>query len=218
MSIELTIRPRRQSSEYSCWWFAMAMILDYYGHHYPDPMPLGPGLSGADGWLRPYGPLPGRVIPSTEEFEAWSRGAAARPQFIDVADWFRHGIPNTPDGLRQFRDLSGFRGVPELPAFGHWTCEGIEAMLRCHGPVMSVGTWNGAPHAVVIVGAFLDDQSISYCDPAYGEVRETPLAAFNQRMGQFLAPVDPVNPLYYPATQPVRAFDPDFTHPAPSGS
>lgn len=217
MSIELTVRPRLQSTQYSCWWFAMAMILDYYGHHYPDPMPLGRGLSGFDGWLRPYGPLPARVIPSLGDYEAWQRGAAAEPHFIDVEEWFRTGIPNTADGMRQFRDLAGFRGVPNLPAFGHWTCAGIDAMLRAHGPVMSVGHWNRYPHAIVVMGVSDREQFVSYCDPAEGEIAGVTLAEFNSLMGRFSSfPGDALNPLYYPSSPQVRAFVAERTDPAPS--
>lgn len=215
MSIELTIRLRTQTTPFSCWWFAMAMILEYYGRYYPDAHYVGP-FEETPG-TRPYGPLTSRVYPTAGEIGEWAAGNRTEPPVIDVAGWFLNGIPNNAESFRQFRDVSGFQGIAATSPISAWTPAHVEAILRNYGPIMFIGNWNGAPHAIVVCGVS-PEGAVVYADPAGGFNVHT-IDAFRtlaRRFPEFGG--ESLNPLFYPSPPQVRAFRANVTDPAPSAT
>lgn len=196
MSIHLQVTPRRQESQNSCWWVCMRMTLEYYGQRVSDdPSSFKPEF--VPPVFRPVQPVPDSdILPD---------GTALLAPY----EWYRHGVPMSESGLQKLCEITGFRPINERPAFGSWSIDDVEQMLRTHGPVLFVGNWNGQGfHAVLVVarerfgeGSEAVDEVI-YIDPAMGFEVPVSLAHFNREMSSVSD--DPNNPLYYPARPQVR--------------
>lgn len=207
MTIELRVPGRVQTSQMSCWWASMAMVLEYYGRHYSDPWHFSAEF--ARPWNRPRIGLPELVYGSLD-------AALARdPMLLDPGastymqpyEWFEHGMPESRAAFARLGSISGFRGF-DRPAFGAWTAEDVESRLRRYGPYVFFGSWNGFPHAIVTVGLTTGatGTQVVTIDPIRGFATGEPLADFNRRMARNLANYnfDSLNPMYCPQADPVR--------------
>ncbi len=211
MSIELHVRPRRQTTPMSCWWASTATVLEYYDRYYSYPWEY------RTEFLRPrsrYGheafdlAFPPPDYPSIDE--AMERDPtlqhAVDPRDVAPWMWYELGLPNTARGLRRYCDITGFRGVPECPAYGAWTVDDVEHTLRTRGLFVFFGFWSGFPHAIVVCGADRSQGMVAFMDPAQGFVHSEDLATFNGRMRTMTIGRDAIgyNPVYHPTSQPVR--------------
>lgn len=225
MTIELLVPPRTQRTPMSCWWACLAMILEYYGHHYGTPAEFR--IQFQRPLLRPRSPY-GRdlVYPSLERWaERDERLALLRPDlgdrgvrnrilysdqelfFLQPYEWFSEGLPSSRPAFELLSDITGFRGFANRPAFVHWSAGDIETRLRQHEPYAFFGDWNGFPHAIVTVGLIErgEETDVVTIDPAIGARGQESLASFNRRMGHFRSlDFSSLNPLYLPQSNPVR--------------
>ncbi len=209
MSIELRVKGRLQQSSMSCWWTAVACVLEYYGRRYGHPAAFAPIFQ------RPVGRSPtwvGFESPSLDEAMQFDSTLRRMPGGNRLApyEWYLQGLPNTNWGLRRLCEITGFRGVPDCPAYGQWLAADFERILRAYGPFVFHGYWNNLPHSIVVCGINTADAGgsrVASMDPGAGFVSSTPLTAFNALMtgmnideGAF-----GLNPIHYPTSQPVRA-------------
>ena len=209
MTIELLVPGRVQTSQMSCWWACMAMILEYYGRDYTYPWHFR-GQFGRP-WNRPDDGFPDVVHDSFDA--AMARGdpelrRSAEMTYLQPYEWYEHGLPANRGAFEQLREISGFRGF-DRPAFGHWTAADVEARLRRHGPYVFFGSWNGFPHAILTVGLIerTAGAEVVTIDPIRGFATQEPLADFNHRMVNRMssANFDSLNPMHLPMSEPVRA-------------
>lgn len=209
MTIELLVPGRRQRSRMSCWWACMAMVLEYYGQTYTYPWSYRSQF--ARPWQQPVLPIPDMRRPSIAQ--AMRHDPTLRRthelEFMESYEWFNHGLPRNRRAFELLSQISGFVGF-DRPAFGSWTASDVESRLRRYGPYAFFGFWNGAPHAIVVVGIIQQGSNVQVVtiDPARGFATPQSLANFNQRMGspgmrEFA--FNRLNPLYLPQKNPIRA-------------
>jgi hypothetical protein len=207
MSIELRVPGRAQTSQMSCWWASMAMVLEYYGRHYTYPWHFNAAF--ARPWNAPNDGIPDQVYGSLDDAMARDpelHGSGA-DIYLQPYEWYERGLPTNRAGFDRLRAISGFRGF-DRPAFGAWTADDVESRLRRYGPYVFFGSWNGFPHAIVTVGLIVVNggPEVVTIDPIRGFASNEPLATFNQRMARNLAGFnfESLNPMYYPQPNPVR--------------
>jgi len=159
------------------------MIYEYYGRTTADLM----GLHGSAAWSRPRSVMPRSFVPDMDLALAelgthgHVRSPAARVQ-MEPSEWFDRGLPLEPWSLRRFCELTHMESFADRPAFGRWTGEDVEGLLRSLGPYMFAGRWNGGLHAVVVVGYNDGADQVAYADPAFGSVVSRNLEDFNALM------------------------------------
>lgn len=207
MTIELRVPGRVQTSQMSCWWASMAMVLEYYGRDYTYPWQFSAQF--ARPWDRPRDAIPDMVYGSLDAALARDpmlRDAGA-DTYLQPYEWYESGLPESRAGFARLRSISGFRGF-DRPAFGAWTAEDVESRLRRYGPYVFFGSWNGFPHALVTVGLVVSggETQVVTIDPIRGFPTSESLASFNRRMASNLAGYnfDSLNPMYCPQNEPVR--------------
>ncbi|MEE8385975.1 MAG: papain-like cysteine protease family protein [Dehalococcoidia bacterium] len=206
MSLLLNVTARRQESQKSCWWACMRMVLAYFGRSQPS----GPSYyrqALARPWNRPSTPF--------ADHEVLSDGTASMAPY----EWYQHGVPMNNRALQRLCQITGFRPIQNLPAFGSWTAELVEEKLRQHGPYLFVGNWNNRGfHAVLVVGREVTNvgpsasdviDEVMYIDPAMGQRISVNIEHLNSQM-RFVG-LSASNPLYYPASQPIRETQFDRT-------
>ena len=207
MTIELRVPGRVQTSQMSCWWASMAMVLEYYGRDYTYPWYFSAEF--ARPLYRPDDGIPDLVYPSLDAVLArdpmlLDPGAST---YLQPYEWYERGLPESRAAFARLRSISGFRGF-DRPAFGAWTAEDVESRLRRYGPYVFFGSWNGFPHAIVTVGLIRRDTGaeVVTIDPIRGFATSESLASFNQRMASNLAGYNfaSLNPMYLPQPDPVR--------------
>jgi hypothetical protein len=208
MTIELRVPGRVQTSQMSCWWACMAMILEYYGRDYTYPWHFRSQFTRP--WERPPNPF-GDVVRGDldDEMRRDPTLAPARESvFLEPCEWYEHGLPANRSAFERLRDISGFRGF-DRPAFGRWTAADVESRLRQHGPYVFFGSWNGFPHAILTVGLIerRSGAEVVTIDPIRGFATGEDLAEFNHRMVNRMstANFDSLNPMHLPQAEPVRA-------------
>lgn len=205
--IELRVPGRQQTSQMSCWWASMAMVLEYYGRDYSYPWQFNGQFRRP--WNRPHEGLPDMVYGNLDAELARDPGLhdAAASFYLEPYEWYERGLPQSRAAFERLRDISGFRGF-DRPAFGAWTADDVESRLRAHGPYVFFGSWNGFAHAIVTVGLIQDASgpAVVTIDPIRGFASSEPLASFNRRMANNLAGwnFDSLNPMYLPQPRPVR--------------
>jgi hypothetical protein len=208
MTIELRVPGRQQTSQMSCWWASIAMVLEYYGRDYAYPWYFNAAF--ARPWTAPRDGLPDYVYGSLDAAMARDPELcdAGADTYLQPYEWYEHGLPTNRAGFARLRDISGFRGFESRPAFGTWTAVDVESRLRAHGPYVFFGSWNGFPHAIVTVGLIErpTGAEVVTIDPIRGFATGEPLASFNSRMSVNLAGFnfEDLNPMYYPQSNPVR--------------
>lgn len=209
MTIELSVPGRVQTSQMSCWWACMAMVLAYYGRDYTYPWHFNAQF--ARPWNRPRDGMPDMVYGSLDEALARDpelHGAASM-HYLEPYEWYEHGLPANRAAFERLGEISGFRGF-DRPAFGAWTAEDVETRLRNHGPFVFFGSWNRFPHAILTVGVIEHgagaEAEIVTIDPIRGFATQESVGAFNRRMVQRLSGADfaSLNPMHYPQREPVR--------------
>ena len=208
MTIELRVPGRQQTSQMSCWWASMAMVLEYYGRDYTYPWQFNAAF--ARPWNVPRDGLPDYVVSSLDaelERDPTLRHTDAGI-YLQPYEWYEFGLPTHRAGFARLRDISGFSGFESRPAFGTWTAADVESRLRAHGPYVFFGSWNGFPHAIVTVGLIErpGGAEVVTIDPIRGFATSEPLTAFNTRMAANLAAFnfEDLNPMYFPQPNPVR--------------
>ena len=208
MTIELHVPGRVQTSQMSCWWACMAMILEYYGRDYTYPWHFRGQF--ATPWNRPDDGFPDRAFDSldTEMARDPTLASSRASSYLEPYEWYERGLPAHRGAFERLREISGFRGF-DRPAFGHWTAADVESRLRSHGPYVFFGSWNGFPHAILTVGliAHAAGAEVVTIDPIRGFATPEPLAEFNHRMVNRMssANFDSLNPMHLPMSEPVRA-------------
>ncbi|MBI5718685.1 MAG: hypothetical protein HZC37_13460 [Burkholderiales bacterium] len=206
MTIELRVPGRVQTSQMSCWWASMAMVLEYYGRDYTYPWQFNAEF--ARPWNQPDDGIGDMVYGALDPTRDPLLIEAHAETYLQPYEWYRHGLPESRAGFARLRSISGFRGF-DRPAFGAWTAEDVESRLRSYGPYVFFGSWNGFPHAIVTVGLITrgSESEVVTIDPIRGFATNESLASFNQRMASNLAGYNfaSLNPMYYPQPNPVRA-------------
>jgi len=212
MSLELQVRPRTQATPMSCWWASTATVLEYYDRYYSYPWEFRSQFRRPR-WRYGSGALD-HVLPPPD-YPSIDEAMERDPTLHEVVDprdiapwmWYDLGLPNTAHGLRRYCDITGFRGVQECPAYGAWTVDDVEHVLRTKGLFVFFGFWNGYPHAIVVCGADHGGGMVAFMDPAQGFVHSEALATFNGRMRRMTIGPDAIgyNPVHCPTSQPVRA-------------
>ena len=71
-------------------------------------------------------------------------------------------------------------GLKPLPDKDSYTSQGLEDLLRAHGPIWAAGYWYGPGHAIVITG--VDGTDIYLNDPDQGKAKTGTLAWFNEKL------------------------------------
>ena len=210
MSLELRVPARQQQSPMSCWWASIAMVLAYYGQSYARPSDYRSEFRRP--WNQPRTGAPSLSYPTPEQAYRHDQMMRRTSELItsEPYEWYEFGVPSSPLAMRRLLDITGFQRVRPLPATGSWSVADVESLLRANGPFVFFGTWNGAPHAVVVTGAHSGSNQIVYIDPARGFPLAVPLQQFNQLMMRFpmrtLREVEGagLNPFHYPTSRPVR--------------
>jgi hypothetical protein len=210
VSIELAIAPRLQESNMSCWWTAIAVVLEYYGRRYRYPWNFRHEFERP--WNSPFVwqsfEPPSldeamRADPTLRRLPTHEYGTRLSPH-----EWYTNGMPNSAWGMRRVCEITGFEGVRDCPAYGSWQAADYERIIRAHGPIVFHGFWNGFGHTIVVCGIDTGAQPlVAYMDPALGFVTSQPIAAFNQRMSGMTIGMDAMgfNPIYLPQGQQVLA-------------
>jgi len=194
----------------SCWWASIAMVLEYYGRTYRHPGEYR--VEFRRPWSQPRTGLPATSSPSVQQAMQHDPTLRRTAELVTTEpyEWYEHGVPPTPTAMRRLLDLTGFQRVTPLPATGSWTLGDVEGLLRRNGPLVFFGTWNGAPHAVVVIGALARTNQVVYIDPARGFPVSVSLRQFNQLMMRFpmrtLRQMEgaALNPFHFPTADPVR--------------
>lgn len=214
MSIELKVNARLQETPMSCWWTAVAVVLEYYGRRYRYPWQYQAEFE------RPWNRSPtsiGFEPPSIDEAMRHDPTLRSMPMHPDPRqrdrlapyEWYALGVPNTAWGLRRLRAAVRFQAVPDCPAYGSWTAADFDRILRACGPIVFHGFWNNFPHSLVVCGINegAHGTTVAYMDPALGFVTSEPILNFNQRMAGMVIGPDAMgaNPIHYPDSRPVRA-------------
>ena len=210
MTIELRVPGRVQTSQMSCWWACMAMVLEYYGRSHIYPWQFSAQFVRP--WNSVHHGLPDQVYDSLDAVLArdpmlLDPGASS---YLQPYEWYEHGLPTHRAAFERLREISGFRGFDSRPAFGSWTAADVETRLRQHGPYVFFGSWNGFPHAILTVGLIErgagSEADVVTIDPIRGFAAQESLGDFNRRMASHLQSSDfaSLNPMYCPQREPVR--------------
>lgn len=208
MTIELLVPGRLQTSQMSCWWACMAMILEYYGRDYTYPWHFRSQFGRP--WNRPLNPFGDAAHSSLDEEMARDPTLVMAHDsiYLEPYEWYEHGLPANRRAFETLREISGFRGF-DRPAFGRWTAADIETRLRRYGPFVFFGSWNGYPHAILTVGLIERSAGaeVVSIDPIRGFATGESLAEFNHRMVSRMSAsnFDSLNPMHWPQSEPVRA-------------
>lgn len=204
MALHLRVRPVQQTTRMSCWWACMRMVLTYYGR----AAPWNPGEFNA-AFRRPLH-RPRGQFPTV--FPRMSPQGEVLPAEMPPYEWYDYGVPMNVPALRNLCQLTGFTGVTGRPAFGSWTLDKVEEILRRCGPFLFLGNWNRQGfHAVLVVGRVTTAvggspiHEVKYIDPASGQEIACNIQWFNTMMSSLGA--SSYNPLYLPNSRPIRATD-----------
>ncbi len=209
MTIELRVPGRVQTSQMSCWWACMAMILEYYGRDYSYPWHFRSQF--ARPWNQPLRAFGDATHGSLDEemLRDPSLAASHESVFLQPYEWYERGLPANRHAFEALREISGFRGF-ERPAFGQWTAANVESHLRRYGPYVFFGSWNGFPHAILTVGLIerSSGAEVVTIDPIRGFATGESLDEFNHRMVNRMsaANFDSLNPMHLPQAEPLRAL------------
>jgi hypothetical protein len=104
--------------------------------------------------------------------------------------WMRYGLPQ--GDVREFQSRFGFERLGDQPAT--WSIGTLTAALTAYGPLWFAGRAGSFGHVVVLTGVDAVG-TVTFGDPATGQVSQDTLANFNSWKQQTLGLP---NPLFYP--------------------
>src|SRR5262245_1760276 len=140
MSLRLQVRPRRQRMNWSCWWEACAMILEYHhGTSYTFPwdldMRFAPERTGRENGYEFSG-----------EHVGLHQNDDGPGPYAPPSTWYQRGLPPNAHAILRMYQMTGMHPV-EGPST--YTVSTLEGLLRRCGPFAFMGRWQGYPHVLV---------------------------------------------------------------------
>ena len=155
MTYSIKVPDIRQSSDYTCWWASLRMVLAV---REPGRALTGHPRALSKGWKRERKYL--------AEFERRRIRSPNSAHFMARKLYPKVGLND-----RQFSELAEGNGLRPVPTRlgDRWTPQELEGLLRHYGPLWCAINRGGSGHVVVVCGIDSTDQ-VEVMDPERGRV------------------------------------------------
>lgn len=110
----------------------------------------------------------------------YSQGQSGRQGPMNtISDNWNNNRPVTPADFIKLAQNVGLMSLADKDSFSE---QGLEGLLRQHGPIWCAGFWYGLGHIIVLTG--VDKGEVFLNDPDQGKAKTGTLAWFNEKLAK----------------------------------